>query len=238
MARRFLAAGAIVGAVVCAIAAPASAHVTIDPPSVPRGSTVKLSFLVPNESTTLRTTKVQIVFPPAPDVIPGVSVEAKPGWRFDIVTATLAKPITTDDGTIDKVVQSVTWTANNTAAGLGADEFGEFTVDADGIPANTDQLVFKAVQSYSDGSVVRWVDPVTAGGPAADHPTPILRLTEPAGTGGAATTTSGPSSGGSTPVVSATTQDNSARALGIVGIAVGAIGLLIGTGALMRKRRG
>jgi periplasmic copper chaperone A len=219
------------------LAAPATAHVTIDPPSVPKGSTVKLSFLVPNESNSLRTTKVQIVFPAAPNVIPGVSVEAKPGWNFTVVAQTLAQPITTDNGTINTVVGSITWTADNIAAGIGKGEFGEFTVDADGIPTGTDQLAFKAVQTYSDGSVVRWVDPVTPGGPTADHPTPILQLTEPAGNGATTTTTTTLVPGESSTVVSTSAQDNSARALGAVGIALGAVGLLIGTGALMRRRR-
>ena len=238
MTRRFVVAGAVAGMFVCLLAGPAAAHVSIDPPSVPKGATVKLSFLVPNESTTLRTTKVQIVFPAAPNVIPGVAVEAKPGWKFTVVNQTLAQPITTDDGTIDTVIGSITWTADNTAAGIGKDEFGEFTVDADGIPENTDQLVFKAVQTYSDGSLVRWGDPVTPGGPVAEHPTPILQLTAPAGeSSGSTTTTTEPASGGGTTVVSTATQDNSARALGIVGVAVGAIALLVATGAFMRKRR-
>jgi len=237
MHRRFIVAGAIVGTVVCAFAGPASAHVTIDPPSVPKGSTVKLSFEVPNESATLKTTKVQIVFPAEPAVIPGVSVLAKPGWKFNVVTTKLAKPITTDDGTIDEVVGSITWTANSPADAIGDGEFGEFTVDADGIPEDADQLVFKAVQTYSDGSVTRWVDPVTAGGPEADHPTPILKLTAPEGEASATTPTTAASTGGGTTVVSTSTKDNSARALGLVGMVLGAAALLFGTSALMKKRK-
>jgi periplasmic copper chaperone A len=236
MTRRFIVAGAIVGTVVCAFASAASAHISIDPSSVAKGSTVKLSFEVPNESTTAKTTKVQIVFPGAPDVIPGVSVLAKPGWKFDVVTTKLAKPITTDDGTIEEVVSSITWTADNAAAGIGDGEFGEFTIDADGIPEDADQLVFKAVQTYSDGTIERWVDPVTEGGPEADHPTPILKLTAPAGEATATTPTTAASSGGTT-VVSTSTKDNSARALGLVGMVLGAAGLLFGTSALMKKHK-
>jgi uncharacterized protein len=238
MTRRLTVAGAIIGAMVCALAGPAVAHVSIDPPSVPKGSTAKLSFLVPNERASARTTKVQIVFPDAPNVIPGVTVEAKPGWKFDVVRQTLPDPIVTDDGTVDEVVRSITWTANNTAAGIGEDEFGEFTVDADGIPEDTDQLVFKAVQTYSDGGIDRWVDPVTPNGPEAEHPTPILELTEPAGGGEVTTpTTSAPPVSSEVTTISTSAQDDSARALGAVGVAVGAVALLAGTGALMRRRR-
>jgi hypothetical protein len=37
--------------------------------------------------------------------------------------------------------------------------------------------------------------------------------------------------------VSTTTKDNSARALGLVGMVLGAAGLLFGTSALMKKRK-
>jgi uncharacterized protein len=235
--RRLFVAGAIVGAVVCLLVAPAAAHVTIDPPSVPKGSTSKLSFLVPNESATATTTKVQIVMPDVPNVIPGVSVEAKPGWKFAVVTQKLTEPIVTDDGTIDEVVRSVTWTAKTKADAIGDGEFGEFTIDADGIPDGTDELAFKAVQTYSDGTIERWVDPVTPDGPEAEHPTPILILTEPEGEATPTTAVSTTTVPDTTTTITASTQDDNARALGVIGIAVGAVALVLATGALMRKRR-
>jgi hypothetical protein len=36
--------------------------------------------------------------------------------------------------------------------------------------------VFKAVQTYSDGTVVSWIEPVVKGTPAPEHPAPVLRL--------------------------------------------------------------
>jgi len=89
------------------------------------------------------------------------------------------------------------------------------------------------VQTYTNHQVVRWVDPVTPGGPEAEHPTPILQLTNPTSGDEATPTTSAT---GST-TTSASTQDDSARALGIVGVVLGALALLAATGALMRKRR-
>src|SRR3954462_8012077 len=172
--RRRVIVGGIAGAFVCALAAPAAAHVSIDPPSVPKGGTAKISFIVPNESATAKTNRVQIAFPPEPNAIASVSVEAKPGWTFAVRTRELDTPLETDDGTISEVVSTVTWTADSAANAIGTDEFGEFSVNADGIPATPDALVFRAVQSYTDGSSVRWVDPVTEGGPEAEHPTPIL----------------------------------------------------------------
>jgi len=231
MPRRVILA-AMAGALVLAWAAPAAAHVTIEPPSVPKGGTATISFVVPNESNAARTNKVQIFFPPPPDAIATVSVETLPGWHFTIALRKLTPPIQTDEGTIDHVVSSITWTANSITTSIAQDEFAAFTINADGIPDGPDRLAFRAVQSYSDGSSVRWVDPVTPGGPEADHPTPILELT--AGSGSATPTTSGPTTGSTTV---ASTEDNSARALGVIGIVVGGVALVAATGALMRRRR-
>jgi uncharacterized protein YcnI len=161
-----------------------------------------------------------------------VSVQAMPGWHFTIKSQKLPTPIQTADGSIDEVVNSITWTANSIATSIAQDEFAAFTVNADGIPDGPDQLVFRAVQSYSDGSTVRWVDPVTPGGPEADHPTPILQLT--AGSDATTPNTSGTSSASTTV---ASTEDNSARALGVIGVVVGGVALVAATGALMRRRR-
>ena len=231
MTRRVILA-AMVGAFVCAWAAPAFAHVTIDPSSVPKGGTATISFIVPNESAGARTNRVQILFPAPPDAIASVAVEAMSGWHFTVQTRRLPTPIQTDDGAINEVVSSITWTANSITTSIAQDEFAAFTVNADGIPDGPDQLVFRAVQSYSDGSTVRWVDPVTPGGPEAEHPTPILQLTAGSET---ATPTTAESAPAATTVAS--TEDNSARALGVIGIIVGGVALVAATGALMRRRR-
>jgi uncharacterized protein YcnI len=237
MIRRLVRASAVAGAIVCLAATPAAAHVSIDPPAAPQGSTVRLSFLVPNEEETATVNKVQIAFPTPPETpIPGVSVGQKPGWRARVTTKHLATPIETDDGSITDVVSEIDWIALTPANAIKPGEFGEFTIDADGLPDNEDQVVFKALQTYSNRQVVRWIDPVTPGGAEPDHPTPILELTAPVSDGGHTPTTSSVSTGGATAVV-ATTKDNSARALGIIGIALGAVALVFATGALLRRRR-
>ncbi len=238
MRRRFIRASALAGAIVCVVATPAAAHVTVDPPSAPQGGTVKLSFLVPNEETKATVTKVQIAFPAPPDApIPAISVGQKPGWKATVTSKHLAKGIKTDDGTITDIVSEIDWVAVTPAAAVKPGEFGEFTIDADGLPTGESQVVFKAVQTYSSGQVVRWIDPVTAGGPAAANPTPILELTAPGSGQGETSTTTPVSTGGASAIVTTSAKDNSARALGIIGIALGAVALVGATGALVRKRR-
>jgi uncharacterized protein YcnI len=239
MTRRILLVSAVAGAIVCVMASAADAHVSISPASAPQGSTTKLSFNVPNEEEKATVTKFSVQFPTPPETpIPGVAVGQKAGWSSKPSTKHLAKPITTDDGTITDVVSQIDWVATSPAAAIKPGEFGEFTIDADGLPDDEDQMVFKAVQTYSNGDVVRWIDPVTPGGEEPEHPTPILELTAPEGTGhGDTSTTSGVSTGGAATVISASTKDNSARALGIIGIALGAVALVFATGALVRRRR-
>jgi uncharacterized protein YcnI len=239
MGKRIVLTSVMAGAIVLTLAAPAGAHVTVDPSSAPKGSTGKLSFLVPNEEPTAKVTELQVAFPTPPNTpISSVAVEAKAGWNVKVTTQKLTKPITTDDGTINQIVSLIDWKAKTPADGIAANQFGEFTIDADGLPTNENEVVFRAIQTYSNGTVVRWIDPVTPNGPEAPHPTPVLQLTNPTGE---ATATTTPTTDGSvsnrTTIVATSTQDNSARALGIIAIVLGAIALIFATAALMKKRR-
>jgi uncharacterized protein YcnI len=241
MIRRVIVAGATVIAATGLLAAPAAAHVTIDPPSVPKGSTARIAFVVPNESERARTNRVQVYFPPAPDAIPEVSVEALEGWHFSIRKQRLSSPIVTDDGSISEVVASITWVANNASTAIGPDEFAEFSINAGGIPDDAEEVVFRVVQSYTDGSTVRWIDPVSDTGPEAQYPTPVLELTDGTSSdGGEPTATTQPTSeepGSSSGVTTISAQDDNARALAVIGIVVGGVALVAATGALMRRRR-
>jgi uncharacterized protein len=227
--RKIIVTVTVVLTVVFGWAGVATAHVTVDPPSAPQGGTVKLSFLAPNEEPPATVTRLQIFFPVPPETpIPTVTVEPKPGWTFHLTNLHLAKPIVTDDGSIAEIVSEIDWKADNAAAAIGANEFGEFTIDADGLPDNSSQVVFKALQTYSNGQIVRWIDPVTPGQDEPAHPTPILQLTNPNASTGAATRTAA--------TVTSSAKDNSARVLAIAALIVGVMALL-GVGALAMKRR-
>ena len=159
-----------------AFAAGAGAHVTVQPGTQKQGaSDVLVTFAVPNEEATASTTKVEVVFPTATPLL-GVHAQAMAGWTVTVETAKLPKPVTTDDGDITEAVSKVTWTANDAASAVGPDQFGAFTVLVGTLPSNTKAVAFKAVQTYSDGTVVSWIEPVVKGTPAPEHPTPILKL--------------------------------------------------------------
>jgi uncharacterized protein YcnI len=240
MVRKIVAASALVVGMVCVGAMPAWAHVTVAPESAPRGaSDVEITFRVPNEETKANTTKIDIEVPSSPPLLNALA-QSVPGWTDSVVTTHLAKPIQTDDGPVTDVVSEVTWTADSASSGIKPGEFAKFEILVGSLPSTGDQIVFKALQTYSNGDVVQWIDPVTPNGPPADHPTPILQLTSP-------TTATAPSGGTTSPSTPAATssgaglakksQVDSARTIGIVGVVIGALGLLAGGAALLRRRR-
>jgi uncharacterized protein YcnI len=171
---RIASVSTVIGALVLA-ASPAWAHVEIDPASEPKGATVVFAFRVPTEEPTASTVRLDVQFP-TNHPFANVLVQQKPGWTFTTQSAPLAKPITTDDGTFTSAVTEVTWVAS--AGGIPPGAFDLFNVFAT-LPTSTNKLTFKAVQTYSDGNVVSWIELPTKGAPAPDHPAPVLILTKP-----------------------------------------------------------
>jgi uncharacterized protein YcnI len=169
-------AGIAVATMVIAGSGAAWAHVIVQPRSLPKGATdVIFSFSTPNETTNgANVTGLEIDFPTDHPLLSAYA-QTKAGWNAAVVTAKLAKPITTDDGTITEAVSKITWTA--TAGGIPPSQFDLFTISAGQLPSNTASLEFKAIQSYSDGSTVSWIEDTVKGAPAPDHPAPVLKLT-------------------------------------------------------------
>ncbi|MFH8383834.1 YcnI family protein [Kitasatospora sp. NPDC018058] len=233
--KRFAAACALGAATVLGAAVPASAHVIVQPNSVPKNATDQtFAFRVPNEDDKNSTVKVEIDFP-TDHPIPSVKVAPVPGWTDSIQTTKLATPIHTDDGDITDAVSQVVWTGGQITPG----HFQDFTVDLGALPDGTDKVVFKALQTYSDGNVLRWIEEPQAGQPEPKNPAPVLKLT--AATAGdsdapAASAKADPALA-STATAKASGSDSTARALGIAGIVVGVLGAVTGV-VLGRRGRG
>jgi uncharacterized protein len=165
---------ALVVGVVAVAALPATAHVTVTPSSAPKGGFQVLSFNMPNEEADANTVKLEVTIP-TKNPIAFVSYQPKAGWTVAVEKTTLAKPVTTDDGQITEAVSKLTWTA--TGDGLAPGQFDLFTVSAGPLPTKTNKLTFKAVQTYSNGDVVSWIQKTVKGTPAPEHPAPTLTLT-------------------------------------------------------------
>ena len=79
-------------------------------------------------------------------------------------------------------MSTITWTA--TDAGLAPGQFDLFTISAGPLPTNTSKLTFKAIQTYSDGTTVNWIQATVKGAPEPEHPAPVLTLTRERRTSG------------------------------------------------------
>ena len=169
-----LAMGALVASLVLVGALPAAAHVSVTPSSAPKGGFEVLSFNVPNEETSANTVKLEVILPTK---YPIASVNTQPmfGWTATVEKTTLAKPVQTDDGAVTEAVSKITWIA--TDGGLQPGQFDLFTISAGPLPTKTNKLTFKAIQTYSNGEVVSWIQKTVKGAPEPEHPAPTLTLT-------------------------------------------------------------
>ncbi|MCU1373541.1 MAG: hypothetical protein JWO68_827, partial [Actinomycetia bacterium] len=70
---------AVAAVLVVAVAAPAAAHVTVQPPEASQGGYAKLAFRVPNEEETANTTQVEVQLP-AEGRFKSVSTKPLAGW--------------------------------------------------------------------------------------------------------------------------------------------------------------
>lgn len=155
------------------LAGTAAAHVTVVGPGATQGGFTKLTFRVPTEKD-VPTTKVEIAFP---EDAPIASVRIKPhaGWTATLTKAAPKVPFEAFGEPVTEVVTRITWTAAAGNKGIADGEFDEFDVSAGPLP-EVDQLVFKALQTYADGEVVRWIEEPVDGGEEPEKPAPILKL--------------------------------------------------------------
>jgi uncharacterized protein YcnI len=226
---------AITGSVAAlALLAPAAAqaHVTVQPNSAPAGAFTVESIRVPNEMDDAVTTKVDVQLPHG---FAAASYEAVPGWTAKITKSKLAKPVQTDDGPIDEEVSRIAFTADSKKDAIQPGQFRDFPLSVQ-IPGRAgDKLTFKALQTYSNGQVVRWIGPADA-----DQPAPrltVLPASTAAGASGDAPTTT-TAAGTSAPTAADTGgNDGASKGLAIAALVAGILGILIGGAALLTRRR-
>ncbi|MEO6944042.1 MAG: YcnI family protein [Lacisediminihabitans sp.] len=214
-----------------AVAAPlsASAHVTISPNTAPAGSYALVTVKVPNESATAVTNKVEIDIP-TDTPFSSVSYVPVAGWTVEAVTETLPKPVKITGGEITKAVTKVTWTAQP-GSEIAAGQLQLFPLSVGAVP-NTGKIVLKALQTYSDGTVVSW----TGTGENAEHPAPVLYVNDaPASAHRAAAGPTVEATEVPAPATVAASSDVVARSLGIGGLVLGAVGAVLGIVAFRRE---
>jgi uncharacterized protein len=211
-----------------ALPAAAQAHVLVIG-NAPAGGEVRLDVRVPNEQDNATTTKLQVQLPKG---FAEANVEPVPGWTFKVKKVKLDPPVKTDDGEITEGVGEIDWTADSQADGIPVGGFQDFGLEVL-IPGKAgDKLTFKAIQTYSNGDVVRWIGPE-----GSDSPAPVVTVTAAQNEDGtpAATPTAA-----STPAPTATpapAKSSSSNGLAIVALIVGALGVVLGAVGLTAARR-
>lgn len=240
-ASRIAAACAVAASAVLAVSAPAFAHVSVQPEGeAAKGGYAVVDFKVPNERDDASTNKVEVNFPtdhPLASVMP----QPLDGWSVKVTKSKLAKPLTMHGEKISEAVSKVTWTA--TGKGIEPGFFQKFPLSVGALPEDTDELVFKAIQTYDNREVVRWIEPQQEGQEEPENPAPVLTLSDASteghhgssGTAKDASDTSTAAPAASTSASSADSSDTTARVLGVVGIVVGAAG--VAYGVLAGRRR-
>jgi uncharacterized protein YcnI len=128
-------------------ASAASAHVIVRPDTAGVAAYQTFTMSVPSEKD-IATTALRLVLP---EGLTSVSPTVKPGWRIEVKTQKVG------DAT---VATEIDWTGGS-IPGRFRDEF-TFSAKT---PATEGTLVWKAYQTYSDGSVVSWdADPAAMAG--------------------------------------------------------------------------
>ena len=221
-----------------ALPAAAQAHVSVHPNVLPAGSFPTVNLRVPNEETSQDTTKIAVQMPPG---VLSVSPQPPPGWKVTLKTHKLAKPIKTDDGTVTEEVSEVDMTGGRIKPG----EMAQFPL-ALNVPGKAgDVLTFKTVQTYSGGTVVRWI-----GAAGSDKPSPtadVVDANAPAldvsGDAGPPATLPASETGATTaakqaqPAASSSDSNGASKGLAITGVVLGGLALLLAAAAFVTTRR-
>ncbi len=226
-----------------ALLAPASAqaHISLHPNTIPAGAFATLDVRVPGEVEGAYVKKVDVLFPQG---FTGVDYENVAGWSAKVIESKLATPIKEDGETIDTQVSQIVWTWTGPLGKVNNGQFINFPLSL-AIPQDAagKALEFRAVQTYSNGEVVHWIEPALD----ADHPSPRINVTAKGGViediagdeagPQAGQTAAGPAASSSAPAVVRSSSSGASKGLGILALILGALGLLVGLGALAASRR-
>ncbi|MFD3696672.1 YcnI family protein [Streptomyces sp. NPDC058646] len=234
-------AAALAAGTVLLFSGPAFAHVSVQPGEATKGGYATINFKVPNERDNASTTQLEVNFPidqPLTSVMP----QDVPGWTVTVEKSKLEKPLTVHGKQVNEAVTKVTWSGGKIEPG----KFQQFPLSVGKLPENADQMVFKSLQTYDNGEVVRWIEEVKDGAAEPQNPAPVLKLTAPKGDdhhGGDAKADAKnagdkdgkDAKGGHDEAASEHGSDTTARVLGVAGIVVGLGGVAFGVAARRRS---
>jgi uncharacterized protein YcnI len=209
-----------------AVPGSAAAHVAVQPSNAPAGQFVRLDVRVPNELDNASTTKVDVQLPSG---FIFASYEAEPGWKVTVKRRKLDTPVTAEGETFTEEVSQITWTGSGTEGKIGPGQFKDFGLSVQIPDKAGTKLKFPAIQTYSNGKVVRWI-----GSESSEEPAPLVEVTAASGEKPASTTSSSTDEEKSS---SDESGNDDSKTLSIIALIVGGLGLVLGGFALSRARR-
>jgi periplasmic copper chaperone A len=198
----------------------AAAHVTLNPREWEAGGFARFAVRVPNERPNADTTEVTVQFP---EGVISASFQPIPGWKRTVEMATLDEPVEVFGEQVTEKIASVTWSGGRIAPG----EFQEFGVSFQVPETPGESLIFPSLQTYSNGEVVRWVDP----DPEAETPAPQVEVLPPAEEEGGGEAAPAAEEETAAPAESSE-GDDEGNGLAIVALILGIAGLAAGLAAL------
>ncbi|MEU4731544.1 MULTISPECIES: YcnI family copper-binding membrane protein [unclassified Streptomyces] len=231
-------AAALAAGSVLVLSGTAFAHVGVQPGEATKGGYTTINFKVPNERDNASTTQLEVNFPidqPLSSVMP----QDVPGWTVTVEKSKLDKPLTVHGKQVNEAVTKVTWTGGKIEPG----KFQQFPLSVGKLPENADQMVFKSIQTYDNGEIVRWIEETKEGAAEPQNPAPVLKLTaakgaDQHGTGAKsdeAKNADKDAAPGHDEAASEHGSDTTARALGIAGIVIGLGGVAFGFASRRRS---
>jgi uncharacterized protein YcnI len=229
LVRALLALLAITAAVLAVGAGTASAHVTANSTDAAAGGFGEINLRVPNERPDSSTVTLRVQLP-TDTPLAFVSVKPVPGWTATTETTQLDPPVDVEGNQITEAVSQITWTADTPDAAIAPGEYLSFSISAGPLP-EAESLTLPAVQVYSSGEEVAWIEPSVEGGAEPEHPAPVLNLA--AADGGSDTAATTPDAGAGDEGTSGLAV--TALIVGIAGLLAGLAGLVLGLGARRRS---
>jgi uncharacterized protein YcnI len=237
MMRRTARVGVLAGALTLAVAATASAHITTDPAVGPSDGYATLAFQVPHGCEGSPTTQVRIQIPPS---VPSATPAVHPLWEVETREGR-KDPVELHGEKITRGVSEVIYTAKQP---LPDDRLDLLPISVK-LPAGKpgEPVYFPAIQKCAQGET-RWIQIPSEGENPDDLESPAPAVTLEAAEGGhgggdaaAEETDSEPAS--QVQAAGAVSDDDNGAPtwLAIAALALGAVGVVAGVGALVATRR-
>lgn len=230
------------GAYLLLIAAPALAHVSVNPGQVTAGEHAKLDLRVPHGCDESPTTALSVQIP---DTVASVTPEFLPGWTVDTTMGPLAEPVELHGETVSDGIREVTW-SGGTAIPDGL--FFDFGLSVQMPDAPGETLYFPVVQTCESGET-HWIEIPADGedGHDLEAPAPAVELVAAdaaAGTDDHAGTRDGDSEAAMASEPAATAElataegDSSGGGLMVAAVVVAGLALVALVGVMVAGRRG